>query len=89
MWAKWYTVGPQVYISTWPGVWVLNSSFLWVAELYRYMVRSPLWLQFYYIDDIDDFAGVTTPQSRLRRASSPYAGGAFLLGTVDADCHDQ
>lgn len=35
---KWYTVGPQVYISTWPGVWVLNSSFLWVAELYRYMM---------------------------------------------------
>ena len=35
MWAKWYTVGPQVYISTRPGVWVVNSSFLWVAELYN------------------------------------------------------
>ena len=33
MWAKWYTVGPQVYISTWPGTRVLNGSFLWVAEL--------------------------------------------------------
>ncbi len=40
MWAKWYTVGPQVYISTWPGVWVWNSSFLWVAELYNSMIKN-------------------------------------------------
>ena len=46
MWAKWYTVGPQVYISTWPGVWVLNSSFRWVAELYRYMAFSPSMVNF-------------------------------------------
>ena len=42
MWAKWYTVGPQVYISTWPGVWVVNSSFLWVALLYNCMIFSSI-----------------------------------------------
>ena len=75
MWAKWYTVGPQVYISTWPGVWVVNSSFLWVALLYNCMVFllhfviSPVYTR---MEDDDPWLLSATTTSEFLEAALTY-----------------
>lgn len=42
MCAKWYTVGPQVYIFTLPSTFGTNSSFLCDSELYNCIFLSSL-----------------------------------------------